>query len=164
MRPNLRPAERAIGISRQEGDGVRNLSLPLQESLEGRVLGSNDGTRFRVVADTLANGEPRLRRWTPVVGPIGDCGIKHIGHGTVPSRLAAVAAAFASRRRRISCLKARCTTASCEPLFAIMSMGHEAELHSPAWRARRCGSVSKRCAAPQFPPSSRGTRGDAISY
>src|SRR6266436_5763910 len=81
MRPNLRPAERAIGISRQEGDGVRNLSLPLQESLEGRVLGSNDGTRFRVVADTLANGEPRLRRWTPVVGPIGDCGIKHIGHG-----------------------------------------------------------------------------------
>ena len=29
MRPNLRPAERAIGISRQEGDGVRHLSLPL---------------------------------------------------------------------------------------------------------------------------------------
>src|SRR5215472_3699218 len=30
-------------------------------------------------------------------------------------------------------------TASCEPLFAIMSTGHEAELHSPAGRARRRG-------------------------
>src|SRR6266446_8268601 len=81
MRLNLRPAERAIGISRQEGDGVRNLSLPLQESLEGRVSGRNDGARFRVVADALANGEPGLLRWTSEDGPVGDCGIEHIGHG-----------------------------------------------------------------------------------
>jgi hypothetical protein len=59
---------------------VRNLSLPLQESLEGRALGRNDGACFRVVADALANGEPGLRGWAPVDGPVGDCGIKHIGH------------------------------------------------------------------------------------
>jgi hypothetical protein len=81
MRPNLRPAERAIGISRQERDGVRNPSLPLQESLEGRVLRRNDGTRFRVVADALANGEPGLRRWTPVDGIVDGSGVKHFGHG-----------------------------------------------------------------------------------
>jgi len=50
-------AAHLVGISRQEGDGVRNLSLPLQESIEGRVLGRNDGARFRVVADALADGE-----------------------------------------------------------------------------------------------------------
>src|SRR5215471_19093998 len=97
MRPNLRPAERAIGISRQERDGVRNPSLPLQESLEGRVLRRNDGARFRVVADALANGEPGLHRWTPVDGIVGDCGVKHFGHGDGSFKVAAVAAAFASR-------------------------------------------------------------------
>ena len=60
---------------------MRNLSLPLQESPEGRVLRRNDGARFRVVADALANGEPGLRRWTPVDGIVGDCGVKHFGHG-----------------------------------------------------------------------------------
>ena len=44
-------------------------------------MGSNDGASFRVVADALANGEQGLRRWTPVDGPVGGCGIKHIGHG-----------------------------------------------------------------------------------
>jgi hypothetical protein len=81
MRPNLRPAERAIGISRQERDSVRNPSLPLQESLQGRVLRRDDAARFRVVADALANGEPGLCRWSPVDGIVGDCGVKHFGHG-----------------------------------------------------------------------------------
>src|SRR5258708_729136 len=148
MRPNLRPAERAIGISRQEGDGVRNLSLPPQESFEERFLGRDDGARFRVVADAFTNGEPGLRRWTAVGGPADGCGIKHTGHGD--GSFKAVAAAFASRRWPISCLQDGCTTTSCEPLFAIMSMGHEAELHSPARRARRRGGAPERCPAPQL--------------
>src|SRR5580704_12487314 len=60
MRPNLCPPERAVGKSRQEGDGVRNISLPPQENLEGRVLRRDEGTSFGVVADALGAGEPRL--------------------------------------------------------------------------------------------------------
>src|SRR5882672_1539282 len=59
-------------------------------------------------------------------------------------------------------LQLRCKTAFCERLFAIMLMGYEAELHSQAGCARRRGGVPERCPAPQFSPSSRGTRGDAI--
>src|SRR6266852_8767116 len=59
-------------------------------------------------------------------------------------------------------LQVRCTAASRERLFAIMSTGYEAELHSPARRARRRGGIPKRRPAPQFSQSSGGTRGDAI--
>src|SRR5215472_4018930 len=50
MPPNLCPSERAIGISRQERDGVPKISLPPQEDLEGRLLRLNDGPSFAVVA------------------------------------------------------------------------------------------------------------------
>jgi hypothetical protein len=43
-----------------------------------------------------------------------------------------------------------------------MSTGHEAELHSPARRARRRGGVPERCPAPQLSQSNRGGWGDAI--
>src|SRR5882757_271178 len=59
-------------------------------------------------------------------------------------------------------LQLRCTTASQERLSAIMSLGHEAELHSQAGRARRRGSVPERRPAPQFPQSGRGPRGDSV--
>src|SRR5260221_10959933 len=59
-------------------------------------------------------------------------------------------------------LQVRCTTASRDRLFAIMSMGYEAELHSQARRARRRRGVPERCPAPQFSQSGGGTRGDAI--
>src|SRR5437868_3458063 len=52
--------------------------------------------------------------------------------------------------------------ASHERLSAIMSTGHEAELHSPAGRARRRGGIPERCSAPQLSQSSRGAGGDAI--
>src|SRR6516165_7846086 len=82
MPPNLCPPERAIGISRQERDGVRKISLPPQKDLEGRLLRRNDGPSFAVVADALATGEPRLsRRGRPrVVGRVGNCAneIQHI--------------------------------------------------------------------------------------
>ena len=47
-------------------------------------------------------------------------------------------------------LQARSKTAFRERLFAIMSIGYEAELHSQAGRARRRGGVPQRCPAPQF--------------
>src|SRR6266478_7737611 len=59
-------------------------------------------------------------------------------------------------------LQVGCKAAFLERLFAIMLMGYEAELHSQAGCARRRGGVPERCPAPQFSPSSRGTRGDAI--
>src|SRR5262249_31473582 len=61
-------------------------------------------------------------------------------------------------------LQVRCKTSFREQLFAIMLMGYEAELHSQAGCARRRGGVPERCPAPQFPPSSRGVRGDPIGY
>ena len=39
---------------------MRNISLPPQENLEGRVLRRDEGTSFGVVADALGAGEPRL--------------------------------------------------------------------------------------------------------
>src|SRR5689334_1123464 len=59
-------------------------------------------------------------------------------------------------------LQFECKTAFNARLFAIMSMGYEAELHSQARRARRRRSVPERCPAPQFSQSGGGTRGDAI--
>ena len=59
-------------------------------------------------------------------------------------------------------LQPGCTTASRDRLFAIMSTGYEAELHSQARRARRRIGVPERCPAPQFSWSSRGTRRDTI--
>src|SRR5580693_2992228 len=47
-------------------------------------------------------------------------------------------------------LRTRCMTASRDRLFAIMSTGYEAELHSATRRARWCGGVSERRAAPQL--------------
>src|SRR6516225_1676787 len=82
MPPNLCPPERAIGISRQERDGVRKISLPPQEDLKGRLLRRNDGPSFAVVADALTTGEPRLSRRgrARVVGRVGNCAneIEHI--------------------------------------------------------------------------------------
>src|SRR5215472_2057883 len=82
MPPNLCPPERAIGISRQERDGVRKISFPPQEDLEGRLLRLNDGPSFEVVADALTTCEPRLRRRgrARVVGRVGNCAneIQHI--------------------------------------------------------------------------------------
>src|SRR5882762_3919885 len=62
MRLNFRPPERAIGKSRQEGDGVRKISLPPQENLEGCVLRRNDGAGSGIVADALTTCEPTLGR------------------------------------------------------------------------------------------------------
>src|SRR5215831_21288273 len=74
MPPNLCTPERAIGISRQERDGVPKISLPPQEDLEGRLLRRNDGPSFAVVADALTTGEPRLsRRGRPRVVGVGNC-------------------------------------------------------------------------------------------
>ena len=56
----------------------------------------------------------------------------------------------------------RHTAASRERLSAIMSMGYEAELHSPAGRPRRRGGVPQRCPAPQFSQSGGRARRDAI--
>src|SRR5882757_11315397 len=61
-------------------------------------------------------------------------------------------------------LQVGCKAAFRARLFAITLMGYEAELHSQAGCARRRGGVPERCPAPQFPPSSRGARGDAIGY
>src|SRR5262249_1515098 len=61
-------------------------------------------------------------------------------------------------------LPVRCKTAFRERLFAIMLMGYEAELHSQAGCARRRRGIPERCPAPQFPPSSRGARGNAVGY
>src|SRR6516165_7024394 len=78
MPPNLCPPERAIGISRQERDGVRKISLPSQENLEWRLLRRDDGASFGVVADALTTGEPRLsrRRRARVDGRVGNCAIE----------------------------------------------------------------------------------------
>src|SRR5437016_1285054 len=75
MGPNLGPPEGAIGKSRQEGDGMRKISLPAQENPEGRVLRCNDGASFRVVADALASGEPSLGRKgrRRIDGRVGSC-------------------------------------------------------------------------------------------
>src|SRR5262245_63926208 len=62
MRQDLRPPERAIGKSRQEGNGVGDISFALQKNSEGRVLRRNDGASFQTVADALTTGEPSLRR------------------------------------------------------------------------------------------------------
>src|SRR5260370_29909971 len=75
MRPNLRPAEGAIGKSRQEGDGVRKISLAPQEYLEGRILRRNDSAGSGVVAEALAAREPRSSRRCrgSVDGRVGNC-------------------------------------------------------------------------------------------
>src|SRR5947208_2893303 len=56
----------------------------------------------------------------------------------------------------------RCTTASRERLFAIISMRYEAELHSQAGSARWRRGPPERCPAPQFSQSGGGTRGYSI--
>src|SRR5262245_8562653 len=61
-------------------------------------------------------------------------------------------------------LALRCRTAFGERLFPIMLTSHEAPLHSQARCARRRGGVPERCPAPQFPPSGRRTRGDAVGH
>src|ERR1700730_10924119 len=82
MRPNLCPPEGAIGKSRQEGDGVREIALAPQENIEGRVLRRNDGAGSGVVADALTASEPRLSRQgrARVDGRVGNCAneIQHI--------------------------------------------------------------------------------------
>src|ERR1700730_3266617 len=82
MPPNLRPPERAVGKSRQEGDGMRKVSLPAQENLEGCVLRRDDGTSFWVVANALTTCEPSLsRRGRARVGSgVGNCAnqIRHV--------------------------------------------------------------------------------------
>ena len=62
MGENLGPPKRAIGISRQEGHGVSEISFPPQEHAEGRALGSNHGPSFGVVADAFTTSEPGLSR------------------------------------------------------------------------------------------------------
>src|SRR5215470_15246740 len=78
MRQNLRPAEGAIGISRQEGDSVRNISLASQENLERRILHRDDGASFGVVTDALAASEPSFGRRDRACtdGLVGKCGVK----------------------------------------------------------------------------------------
>src|SRR6516164_4969517 len=102
MPPNLCPPERAIGISRQERDGVRKISLPPQEDLEGRLLRRNDGPSFGVVADALTTGEPRLsRRGRARDGRVGNCAneIQHIRSPVGPGheRSAKVAPTISAR-------------------------------------------------------------------
>src|SRR6266496_1650830 len=60
-------------------------------------------------------------------------------------------------------LHLRCKSALRGRLFAIMSMTHEAKLHSQTRRARWRRDVSERCPAPQFPQSGRGARGHPVS-
>src|SRR5579859_2100144 len=62
MRQNLRPAKRAVRVSWQEGHGVGEISLPLQENLEGRALPCHDGANFGVVTEPFTAGEPGLSR------------------------------------------------------------------------------------------------------
>src|SRR5258708_5879549 len=82
MRPNLCPPEGAIGKSREEGHGVRKISLAPRENIEGRVLRRDDGASFGVVADALTSYEPRSSRrgWTSVGGRVGNCAseIEHV--------------------------------------------------------------------------------------
>src|SRR5262245_43810087 len=82
MRQNLRPPEGAIGISRQEGDGVCNISLASQENLERRILHRNDGASFGVITDALAAGEPSSGRrdWAFTDRLVGKCGneVEHV--------------------------------------------------------------------------------------
>ena len=59
-------------------------------------------------------------------------------------------------------VRPECTIAFGDRLSAIMSTGYEAELHSPAGRARRRRGVPERRAAPQLPPGGRGARRDAV--
>src|ERR1700733_5881599 len=51
-------------------------------------------------------------------------------------------------------LQGGCTIDCRERLFAIMSIGYEAELYSQARRARWRGGVPERCSAPQLSQSS----------
>src|SRR5215470_7587446 len=85
MRQNLRPPEGAIGISRQEGDSVRNFSLASQENLERCILHRNDGASFGVVTDALATSEPSLGRRDRACtdGLVGKYG-NEIGHVRSP--------------------------------------------------------------------------------
>src|SRR5216683_6877380 len=111
MRPNLCPPEGAIGKSRQQGDGVREISLPPQENIEGRVLRGNDGASLGVVADALTTCEPNLGRrgGCRTDGSVGNCA-NEIGHirspvlGDLPNRTTPLLAdpvnAPANRMRR----------------------------------------------------------------
>src|SRR5580704_19256525 len=85
-----------------------------------------------------------------------------VKYGPSPRRLKVIVADLGSRHRRAPDLQSTCTTASGERLFAIMSTGYEAELHSAERRARRRGGVPERCPTPQFSPSGRGSRGDTV--
>src|SRR5260370_33202154 len=62
MRPNLRPPERAIGKSWQEGDRMSNIPLTPHENFNLRVLRSNAAAGSGVVADALTTSEPCFRR------------------------------------------------------------------------------------------------------
>src|SRR6476646_8917884 len=79
MRQDLRPSERAIGKSPQEGNGVRDISLALKKNSEGRLLRGNDSASFQVVANALTTGEPSLRRRARLDAGVGDHA-KEIGH------------------------------------------------------------------------------------
>src|SRR5262245_34515637 len=85
MRQDLRPSERAIGKSRQEGNGVRDIPLALQKNSEGRVLHRNDSASFGVVTDALATSEPSLGRRDRACtdGLVGKYG-NEIGHVRSP--------------------------------------------------------------------------------
>src|SRR5262249_925992 len=89
MRQNLRPPEGAIGISRQEGDSVRNISLASQENLERRILHRNDAASFGIVTDALAAVEPSLGR-RDGAGADGVGGKRGKGIGHVRSRVLSV--------------------------------------------------------------------------
>src|SRR5215469_6610732 len=62
MWQNLRPPERAIRISGQEGHGVRKNSLPPQEYVERRAFSRCNRASFGVIADALTAREPVLGR------------------------------------------------------------------------------------------------------
>src|SRR5215469_10978268 len=75
--------------------------------------------------------------------------IKSIGHCTVPLKLQVVAAVSTSA---LPDFQVRRTTTSRARLFAIMSTGYEAELHSQAGGAGRCRDVSCGGEAAQLSP------------
>jgi hypothetical protein len=60
VRQDSGPSKGPIGKSRQEGNGVSELSLPPQEHLESRALRRNDGARLRVVTNPVASCEPGI--------------------------------------------------------------------------------------------------------
>src|SRR6516165_1471921 len=145
MPPNLCPPERAIGISRQERDGVRKISLPSQENLEWRLLRRDDGASFGVVADALTTGEPRLsrRRRARVDGRVGNCAIE-IWHIRFPVLVGLFPSTFILRPSRFcSCsLTSRATSPTTRDVTGVRGardrpVSAQAErLRSARWAAR----------------------------